>query len=305
VGGVIQRSTTPASYAAQIAPQSLNDKLTAAGTFAITASHPGAGVFFGFFNSQQPGGSGRPIGSLGLHFDFEGQGGRLAVRLITRGNKSCGTFITPYLPGKFRPTPFKNDGTRYRWTLDYDPEAGGGNGQFTFTMHSDTHQQQDYGLLSAPAEKEAQDRFLSTTTFRVDLPAGYKPDGASFDRFGIHNMMKGGGAATIYFDDLMFVGQSQSFDKDAQWVGAGNRATFEDREQVGAYDFGFSGQTAHAGGTAGEVGGGFWRRGDYAYYADRIGPLDLSQPCQASYRVEACELAKHRHFYMARLAVVL
>jgi hypothetical protein len=44
VGGVIQRSTTPASYAAQIAPQSLNDKLTAAGTFAITSSHPGAGT---------------------------------------------------------------------------------------------------------------------------------------------------------------------------------------------------------------------------------------------------------------------
>jgi len=63
VGGVIQRSTTPASYAVQIAPRSLNDKLTAAGTFAITASHPGAGVFFGFFNSQQPGGSGRPFGA--------------------------------------------------------------------------------------------------------------------------------------------------------------------------------------------------------------------------------------------------
>jgi hypothetical protein len=286
VGGVIQRSTTPASYATQIAPQSLNNKLTAAGTFAITASHPGAGVFFGFFNSQQPGGSGRPIRSLGLHFDFEGKGGRLAVRLITSGNKSCGTFITPYLPGKFRPTPLKNDGTRYRWTLDYDPEAAGGNGQFAFTMQSDTHQQQVYGPLSAPAEKEAQDRFPNTTTFRVDLPAGYKLDGASFDRFGIHNMMKGGGAATIYFDDLTFLGQSQSFAKDPQWVDAGNRVTFEDREQVGAHDFGFSGQTAHAGGIAGEVGGGFWRSGDYAYYADRMGPLDLSQPLEAHGKVK-------------------
>ena len=123
-GRRIQRSTTPASYAAQLAPaRTLDDKLTASGSFAITASQGGAGVFFGFFNSQQPGGSGRPIGSLGLDFDFEGKGGRLAVRLITGGNKSCGTFITPYLPGKFRPTPIKNDGTRYHWTLDYDPQG--------------------------------------------------------------------------------------------------------------------------------------------------------------------------------------
>src|SRR5260370_282085 len=35
VGGLIQRSTPPASDAAQIAPISLNNKLTAAGTFAI------------------------------------------------------------------------------------------------------------------------------------------------------------------------------------------------------------------------------------------------------------------------------
>lgn len=286
VGGLIHRSNTPASYAAKIAPQSLDNKLTASGTFAITASHPGAGVFFGFFNSQQPGSSGRPIGSLGLDFDFEGQGGRLAVRLITARNKSCGTFITPYLPGKFRPTPLKNDGTRYRWTLDYDPNAASGNGQFTFTLQSDTHQKQDYGPLSPAAEKEAQDRFPSTTSFQVDLPAGYKADGTTFDRFGIHNMMKGGGTATIYFDDIAFLGRSQSFDEDAQWIGTGNRVTFEDREQVGAHDFGFSGQTAHAGGTAGEVGGGFWRSGDFAYYADRIGPLDWSQPLEARGKVK-------------------
>src|SRR5687768_11225969 len=58
MGGVIQRSTTPASYAAEIKPKTLDDRLTASGTFAITASQPGAGVFFGYFNSKQPGGSG-------------------------------------------------------------------------------------------------------------------------------------------------------------------------------------------------------------------------------------------------------
>ena len=127
--------------------RTLDDKLIASGTFAASSGKGGGGVFFGFFNSQQPGGSGRPISSLGLDFGFKSGGGRLAVRLITSGNQSCGTFVTPFLPGKFRPTPLKLDGTRYHWTLDYDPQAAGGNGRFTFTLHSDTHKTEDYGPL--------------------------------------------------------------------------------------------------------------------------------------------------------------
>ncbi len=285
LGGVIQRSTTPASYAAKIAAKTLEDKLSASGSFAITASQPGAGVFFGFFNSQQPGGSGRPVGSLGLDFDFEGKGGRLAVRLITGGNKSCGTFVTPYLPGKFRPTPLKNDGTKYHWTLAYDPRAAEGRGRFTFTIGSDTHTTRDYGPLPEPSEKEARSRFPDTTTFTVDLTLGFKKEGTTFDRFGVQNLMKGGGTATMFFDDLRYDGQTQDFSNDPGWVGVGNRVTFEDREQVGAHDFGFSAKTAFAGGTAGEVGGGLWRSGDYGYYADRVGPLTLEQRLEAHGKV--------------------
>ena len=61
--------------------------------------------------------------SLGLDMDCERGGARLAVRLITGRNQGCGTFITPFIPGKFRPTPIRNDGTRYQWTLDYDRRA--------------------------------------------------------------------------------------------------------------------------------------------------------------------------------------
>ena len=286
MGGVIQRSTTPASYAAKISAKTLDDKLSASGTFAITASHPGAGVFFGFFNAQQPGGSGRAIGSLGLDFDFEGKGGRLAVRLITGGNKSCGTFITPYLPGKFRPTPLKNDGTPYHWTLDYDPQGAGGNGRFTFTMRSDRHTTQDYGPLPELSEREAQARFPNTTTFNVDLTPGFKEEGATFDRFGVCNMMKAGGSATMFFDDVQFNGEAQDFQTDPGWIGVGNRVTFEDHELTGAHDFGFSPATNHAGGAPGEVGGGLWRSGEFGYYADRVGPLGLEQRLEARGRVK-------------------
>ena len=287
VGGRIQRSTTPAFYAAEIPVKTLEDKFTASGSFAVTASQPGAGVFFGFFHSQQPGGSGRPIGSLGLDFDFEGKGGRLATRLITGTNKSCGTFITPYLPGKFWPTPIKNDGTRYEWTLAYDPQGANGHGEFVFTLSSDTHTAQDYGPLTEAAQKEAHARFPHMKRFTIALPPGYKKEGATFDRFGVLNMMKSGGTATMYFDDVTIDGRTEDFARDPGWAAVGNRTTYEDREVVGAHDFGFSEKTNHAGGQmAGEVGGGLWRSGDYGYYADKVGPLGLDQRLEARGKVK-------------------
>src|SRR5439155_21128553 len=129
------RASEPAFYADKFEAKTLEDKLTASGTFAITKTTGGSGLFFGFFHGEQPGASGRPVGSLGMDFDCEGSGARLAVRLITAKNQSCSTFITPFIPGKFRPTPIRNDGTRYAWTLDYDPQAAGGRGQVTFTIH--------------------------------------------------------------------------------------------------------------------------------------------------------------------------
>lgn len=298
IGGRIQRSTTPASYAAKITPKTLDDKFSAAGSFAVTGSQPGAGVFFGFFNSHQPGGSGRPIGSLGLDFDFEGNGGRLAVRLITGGNKSCGTFITPYLPGKFRPTPIKKDGTRYHWTLAYDPDAADGNGRFTFTLKSDSHTSQDYGPLPENSEREALARFPNTTTFNVDVTPGMKKEGTTFDRFGVLNMMKSGGTATMYFDDVLYDGTMQDFSKEPAWIGQGNRVSFEDREVVGAHDFGFSPKTSHAGGSPGEIGGGLWRSGDYGYYADRVGPLNLEQRLEARGKVKLVTAGPDSDMYL-------
>src|SRR5262245_46551746 len=143
VGGRVQRSTTPASYAAPIRVKTLDDRLSASGTFAFTGTASSSGVFFGWFRAEQPGGSGRPVNSLGLHFDGEAKGARLAVRLIGSTNRSCGTFVTPFVPGKFRPTPIRNDGTRYTWSLRYDPQAAGGRGQFQFTVTSDREQRED------------------------------------------------------------------------------------------------------------------------------------------------------------------
>ena len=84
------------------------------------------------------------------------------------------------------------DGTRYRWTLDYYPQAAGGNGRITYTLHSDAHKAEDYGALPENFQKEAQARFPNTTTFTVDLPPGLRKEGATFDRFGFCNVVLAG-----------------------------------------------------------------------------------------------------------------
>jgi hypothetical protein len=286
MGGQVWRASEQAFYAAPIGPRTLDDRLTASGTFAITRTTPGGGVFFGFFRAAQPGAGGRPVASLGLHLDSEHTGGRLAVRLITGQNQSCGTFITPFIPGKFRPTPIRNDGTRYAWTLDYDPQANGGQGRFTFTLRSDAHTPGELEKPDLPESfrQEAHRRFPSTTTFAVDLPEGYRRQETTFDHFGLMNMMKAGGQMAIYFDDLRFDGRSEDFAADPNWDASGNRLTYEATDVGGAHDFGFS-PTNHAGGRPGELGGTFWRSGSYGYYADRVGPLSLDNRLEARGRV--------------------
>jgi hypothetical protein len=269
IGGRVTRAAKPAFYAEKIVPKTLNDKLTASGTFALSASSAGSGMFFGWFNARQPGGGGRPMNSLGFDFDGEGRGGRLAVRLISGSNKSCGTFVTPFIPGKFRPTPIKNDGTRYHWKLDYDPQANDEKGRFQVTIKSDS----------------AKPESFEGKVFSVDLPDGFKQDNATFDRFGLMNMMKPGAALTIHFSDLDRDGVAADLKKDPGWEGSGNHASYEDRDRAGAHNFGFSPDSNFAGGSPGEIGGNLWRSGHYAYYADRVGPLTLNDRLEAGGKV--------------------
>jgi len=273
LGGRVQRCSLPAFYVDKISPRTLNDKLSASGTFAVTAIQGGAGgLFFGWLNSKSLLGNG-DADSFGMLMIFEQSGGRISVRLHNSLNQSCGTFVTPYIPGRYRPTPIKPDGTRYHWTLDYDPDANQGNGQFQVCVKQ------------ADGKKPA-DHFEGLV-FTVDLPAGFKKQGATFDRFGLTNERKLGGGVNIYFDDLQYDGKSETFSTEPDsWEGMGNRGDFKDQTEPGANDFGFSEKTNFAGGAPGEAGGCFWRtETNSGYYADRIGPLSMDDPLQASGKV--------------------
>jgi hypothetical protein len=275
IGGTIWRSTTPASYATKIPAVTLADKISASGTFAVTATSGSSGVFFGLFNGDQMVGR---QDTLGCRLSGQGSGARLSLNLVTAKNQSTGTKITPWIVDKtkargegrkFRPTSIKNDGTRYRWKLTYDPDANNGGGQIRFTISGN-------GPKSDTFEGKP---------FTVDLPKGYKEHGTVFDRFGIRNGEKGGNSMTVYFDDVEVNGRHEDFAVDPQWIGSGNRTKFEDRVQGGAHDYGFDPQSNHAGGKPGEIGGTMWRSGEYSYYADHVGPLTLNDRLEASGKV--------------------
>jgi hypothetical protein len=275
IGGTIWRDSKVAWYADKIPDKTLNDRLSASGTFALTASSGSSGAFFGWFKEQR--GDGRQ-NSLGFRLAGQGSGARLTFQLVTATNQACGTKITPWVVDKtkekgkgrkFRPTSIRNDGTRYTWKMDYDPQANDGNGQMQFTIRSNS---------TAPEEFEGK-------AFTVALPTGYKAHGTRFDRFGLMNSMKPGNSLTIYFDDLDYEGKRQDFSNDPGWIGSGNHTEYARNAEGGAHDFGFSQTSNFAGGSPGELGGVLWRSGVYAYYADRVGPLSLENRLEANGKV--------------------
>lgn len=287
IGGRITRASEPAFYAMDIGSKTLNDKLSASGTFALTRTSGGAGIFFGFFKAAQVGASGRPIGSMGMDIDAERGGARLAIRLITAQEKSCGTFVTPFIPGHFRPTPIRNDGTRYHWTLEYDPQANNSNGRITFTIHGDADRPDELITPEMPGNyrEEALKRFPHSNSFSVDLPAGFKQQGTVFDHFGLMNGLKPGKSMTIYFADLNCCGTAADLSRDPHWDALRNRATYRAVDVAGAQNFGFS-NTSFAGGKSGEIGGTFWRsEGNWGYYADKVGPLSFHDRLEAQGKV--------------------
>ena len=188
------------------------------GTFAITKTTGGGGRFSVSSRVINPG---RAVGRSArwASTSTAKTAARLAIRLITGKNQSCGTFVTSYLPGKYRPTPLCNDGTRYteaglrsRWRER--PRA-------VYVHHSRRcgSKPEEFEKANLPENfmAEVRKRFPITTTFTVDLPEGFKKQGTTFDHFGLLNGMKPGGHITIHFDDLQYVGCAAGFSDTRKW----------------------------------------------------------------------------------------
>jgi hypothetical protein len=89
----------------------------------------------------------------------------------------------------------------------------------------------------------------------------------------------------MFLDDLEIGDRKFDFAADPKWESIGSHVKFQEHDIVSDQNFGFS-PTTFAGGESGEIGGTIWHSArPVAWYADRIGPLDLSQPLHASGKI--------------------
>jgi hypothetical protein len=257
MGGWIQRSRTPASFAKVISTRTLNDKLSASGAFSVTRDDSNSGTLFGWFHETSRGW--RTPNSL--VFRIDGNGGKYWIfyeygtRHWLTGGAGC------FEGDRYQTTPtkpFRADGTPHRWSLDYDPGGADGNGLVTFV--------------------------IDRTIYKLPLATGHKADGAEFNRFGMMNVQTTGSGMEVSFRDLTLNGEKLDLSTNPGWEGRGNKAEFSDRHMRPFHDFGWS-LTDRAGSKTGEIGGIIWRDEKPAYYAQKVGPLTLNDELFASGKI--------------------
>jgi hypothetical protein len=245
IGGWIQRSLTPAWFSKVIPTRTLNDKLSASGTFAVTRDDSSSGTLFGWFHDTSRGW--RTPNSL--VFRIDGNGGKYWV-FYEYGTRNWFTRGAGCFEGdRYQTTPthpFRADGTPHTWSLVYDPNGADGKGLMTFVLDG-----RAYTLAFAP---------------------GHKADGAEFNRFGVLNVQTTGSGMEMEFRDLHLDGQPLDLSSASGWEARGNKVEFQDRHMRPFHDFGWM-VTSKAGGKTGEIGGIIWRDEKPAYYAAKTGRL--------------------------------
>lgn len=270
IGGIVQRSPTPAYYAHRIATRTLDDSLHASGKLAVPIAEDASGVMVGWFKATPP--SWRTPNSLAFRID--GNNGKfwMFYEYGTSGYRTGGGGAFEGPQYQTTPTaPFPADGKVHEWTLDYDPAAADGLGLVTFRV---------------------DDR-----VYELPLAPGHRQEGAIFDHFGIWNVQTPGHRVEIYLDDITVDGESWSFDDDPRWEAEGTPADFFERVLRPFHDFGYS-QTSFAGGNVGEVGGIIFRDEQPSYFGAVTRCLSLEDELFASGRLALLMAASDSGVYL-------
>ncbi|MGC4044741.1 MAG: hypothetical protein QM758_13190 [Armatimonas sp.] len=268
VGGFLTPDGSPAYYARKISPRTFQDTLTASGT--LTRTSPRFHALIGFFHSATVN-EWRTPNTIAIRLMGRGDVFYAYVEYATgkwrAGADSPGGFATVTDPatGAKQLKGFSIQGKTYRWSLKYDPQGNGGSGTVRVTIGEETAV--------------------------CDLAPGHKADGATFNRFGLLNIVKSADdGGELWLDDVTVNGETEAFDRDPKWEGVRNHRTFVTRAIRPYGDFGYS-PTQYAGGRSkGELGGVVYR-GDCRYpaamasYADRLSTLTLDKPLKAGGKV--------------------
>jgi hypothetical protein len=159
-----------------VGPLTLDDELYASGKVCFSYSTSDSGALFGWFNSRtaltdQKAYRLTPPHFIGAGIEGPSRVGHYHRALYKTGAGELGdSRAGPVLPP---------DGKPHDFTLHYRPQANHGNGALTITLDGES--------------------------VVVNLAAGHKKSGATFDRFGILNWQTPGGHfVEIYWDDLTY-----------------------------------------------------------------------------------------------------
>ena len=268
IGGFISAAAEPAYYAKKIKDRSFDEPLSASGTLACDGQPFHA--LIGFFNAgglkewRTP--STVVLRVSGRDHVFYAWLEYCTARWRAGGDdpQSFPTVRDPQT-GRSQFKGFAAKGKVHRWTLTYDPSGNGGQGVVTATI----------GDAKAVCH----------------LAKGHKADGATFNRFGLLNVMKhADGGGQLWLGELSINGAREDLSRDPGWDSLNNRREYVTADIRPRFDFGYS-LSQHAGGKGrGELGGLVFR-GDcryadkLAYYGDRLEALSLEKPLKASGKV--------------------
>ncbi len=264
IGGSLQTAAERAYYAKQLAPVlSLDTPLSASGTLAFAPGRATGPFLIGFFDAKTSFGWRTP-NTLSLRIDGRGEVLHVHMEYCTASWRAGAGVIGAVDPdnGRLQPVEFPANGV-HRWSFTYQPASADRPAHATFEFDG----------------------------YRGEMDVNVVPgDGATFDRFGMFNVMKSSdNRLEVYLDNATINGVEERFDRDPAWDAEGNRNTYRARIVRPWFDFGYS-ATNFAGRDAGEIGGTVFR-GDHrfdntkAYYGDRTGELSLAAPLEASGRV--------------------
>ncbi len=262
IGGAITIAAEPAYYAKKIPTKTLDHALTASGRLVWKR---GSGMaLIGFFNAETAN-QWRTPNSIVLRLQGRGDTFFAYEEYDTSRFRAGSSHFTSAGPGKPEPKGFASGDAVHEWSLKYDPAGNDGGGTITATFDGET------------------------TVTKLD--PGHKLDGATFNRFGLLNVMKHADAqAEIWLDRVTVNGEPEDLTKDPRWEGFHNRREYQTRDVRPLSDYGYS-PTHFAGGKAAGELGGLVFRGDVRlpdglnYYGDRLEPLSLERPLRASGKI--------------------
>jgi len=260
IGGTISPDGAPAYYAKEIPIITLQNSFSASGALAVKE---GAGnTLLGFFNSHTLN-EWRTPNTIAFRINGRGEFFHVHIEYATNKWRAGASVIGRHDRAADRVYPLEiSSGGVHRWSLAYDPSGKNGGGS----------------IVAAFDDQRAV----------CNLEPGHKLDGASFDRFGLLNVVKHADSpGELWIGPVAINGTPENLETEPDWKGFQNRRTYVSEDVRPCFNFGYS-PTRYAGGTsAGEMGGLFFR-GDcryparLAYYGARLEPLTLERSLRAS-----------------------